>query len=71
MKILSYYSRHDPNSIGREYVTQCPYKPGVTILSPKCRACEYYDGECITQHMRCKYEDREYRESTGSDKKER
>ena len=52
-------------------MTPCPYKPGVTILSPKCRACEYYDGECITQHMRCKYEDREYRESPESDKKER
>lgn len=56
MKILSYISRHDSNSIDREYVTPCPYKPGVTILSSKCRSCEYYDGECITQHMRCNYE---------------
>ncbi len=49
MKILTYYQNTTP----------CPYKPGVVILSPECKGCEYYDGECITQHMRCKYEDRE------------
>ena len=61
MKILKYL--HD--------TTPCPYGAGVMILSKDCRACRYYDGECITQHMRCKYEDREYRESPGSDKNER
>ncbi len=48
MKILTY--QHGK-------ATPCPYKAGVVILSPECKACEYYDGECITQHMRCKYED--------------
>ena len=47
MKILRYL--HDS--------TPCPYGAGVMILSKDCRACRYYDGECVTQHIRCKYED--------------
>ncbi len=70
MKILRYFSRTDHSSIGKEYVTPCPYKPDITILSPKCRSCEYYDGECVTQHIRCNYEDRKHKESTGADKQE-
>lgn len=57
MKIIAYMHNTTP----------CPYKAGVVILSQECKACEYYGGECITQHMRCKYEDRESGESSGSD----
>lgn len=45
MQILPYL--HD--------TTPCPYRDGVIILSSECRACKFYAGECVTQHIRCQY----------------
>ena len=45
MKIIAYMHNTTP----------CPYKAGVVILSQECKACEFYAGECITQHIRCNH----------------
>ncbi len=57
VRILKYFTQFSEYTKRRESITPCPYKAGVIILSPECKACEYYAGECITHSMRCRYED--------------
>lgn len=42
-QVLIYYKTETP----------CPHRHGVFIMSPECKACEHYRGECVTQRMLC------------------